>query len=203
LRFSVNDVAAIRVIPVNEAIQSGLMNRWLDVMLDGLMGKVNSDWQVADHENDLLSEITTSNDKALLYYILCHVGAGRNWSDAFARAKTLLDADGMDKFKDMKQVKKAIGKIIAKENMIRATTYAFADRRVEDSFAPIVGHVKTTRATLIGKAWDRHLITIYISRCMAAKARIGDQPIAQTSSASKRAEDRISKKNNLATMMGN
>jgi hypothetical protein len=154
LRFTALDVSNIRVVAVNEAVLSGLMNWWCNVMLDGLMGKVNSGWHDDVPGKKMLRDVTTSNDEALLYYVLCDVEASNNWSYAFDQAEKLVEEDEMNKFVPLKQVQSAIKKIISKENKQQSKYNSFAEVRVENNFAPIVGHVKTSRGTKNGKDWD-------------------------------------------------
>jgi hypothetical protein len=90
----------IRNVDVNIAILSGLMDKWLNVMLNGLMGKVSTCWNTGDHAKTLLRQDTSNNDEALLYYVLSHVGAGVNWNHSFLLAKEKLDLGGVAKYKD-------------------------------------------------------------------------------------------------------
>jgi hypothetical protein len=43
-----------------------------------------------------------NNDEALLYYIMCNVGAGVNWSNSFNQAKEKLDLGDTEGYKKRK-----------------------------------------------------------------------------------------------------
>jgi hypothetical protein len=105
LQFDEDNLMDIRKVPVNEAIRTGLMKKWLYVMLNGFMGKVNGDWNDSAYAKTLLRQATTITDEALLYYVLCHVGAGANWVNTFAKAKAKLDLGGEEKYDDMEVVR--------------------------------------------------------------------------------------------------
>jgi hypothetical protein len=167
-----------------------------------MMTKVNSGWHRDVPRNKLLREVTTSNDEALLYYVLRYVGAGNNWSYAFDQAKILLEEDEMNEFVPVKEIQSAIRKITSKENVKRANTNTVAEQRVTDHFAPIVGHVKESRKTETGKDWDRYLQTECLNRYLA-NGNDEVQTVVRTTSASKKVEDKINKGNRLAADMMN
>jgi hypothetical protein len=113
LPFDEAELMDIRHVTVNEAICSGLMEKWLYVMFNGFMGKVNGDWTECDHTVTLLQQ-DTSTDEALLYYVLCHVGAGANWVNTFAKAKAKLDLDGEENYDNMEVVRAKVKNLLKK-----------------------------------------------------------------------------------------
>jgi hypothetical protein len=199
MRFS--DVTDIRTVSVNEAIETGLMAWWLDVMLTGFMNKVSKFWMKCDKGKVLLREATTSNDEALLYYVLSNVGAGENWKHSFVLAKREFAVEGKDKFKSKTVLNNAISTILSKENMKRGKSYTFAETNVKTYLAPLVQHVKKARDSDIGKTWDEHLQTIWICKQRALKENGQSGHVA--ASANKKAKDKLSDKNKLSAMMAN
>jgi hypothetical protein len=197
LRFDEDELMDIRTVPVNDAIRIGLMKKWLYVMLNGFMGKVNGDWNDKAYAKTLLRETMTITDEALLYYALCHVGAGANWVNTFAKAKAKLVLGGEEKYKDMEVVRAEVKILLKKENMKRGSTYLFALNYLVDNLVPVCEHVKKERLSDVGKAWDDHLQTIYQME-LAKHAENSEQSKMTKVSAAKKTMDKLNK---LADMM--
>jgi hypothetical protein len=193
-----DEVEMIRNISVNDAIESGLMKKWVDIMLNGLMDKVSSAWKQSDHSKVLLSAATTSSDEGLLYYILSFVGAGENWSNTFDKAKELLKEDGAkETYEDQKTVRDAIALLMQKGSMKRVTSYNFALKNVFKKFMPIVQHVKDVRETHYGHDWDKHLQTVHVQR--VAEAAANDVPVVREKATSAKKKEQELK--NMKYMM--
>jgi hypothetical protein len=191
----------IRKVDVNDAIQSGLMNKWLDVMLNGLMGKVSPCWNSGNHGNTLLRDSTSNNDEALLYYVLCHVGAGVNWTNLFELAKDKLEVGGAALYENLNAAKGEVRNVLSKQNMKRGSTYLFAPKTMKADFLPICRHLKSVRSSDVGKDWDRHLQTIYLIRKGENNAASDKSKSAKAAAAKKTEEDLQDELDEMADMM--
>jgi hypothetical protein len=195
-RLDAEQIGIIRSDSVNDAVQDGIMQKWFDLMVGGLMSKVSANWKTADHGKALLSHVTTANDEAFLFYVMSHVGSGDNWSPCFAAAGGLISQNTTEPYQDIHAARAAISTILQRSNMTRVKSYAFCKNRVFEHMAPIVQAINVRRKTTTGRAWDEHLRTMVIGK----RSNSAGQP-ERVNSAQKKLEDRMKAKNKYANML--
>jgi hypothetical protein len=198
-RLDADPISIIRSIEVNDAVQDGLMQKWLDLMVGGLMSKVSANWKMADPGKDLLSTVTTANDEAFLYYVMSHVGWGENWTPCFAAAGELISQNTTEPYQDIHAARAAIRTILQRSNMTRVKSYAFCQKNVFKHMAPIVQNIHLGRLTPQGRAWDEHLRTMVIGKRANSTTDGGQSERAD--SAQKKLEERLKDKNKYANML--
>lgn len=122
MRLTKEDIIDIGNIDIIEAISSGLIEKYVTLMLDGFMSHVSDDWDIQGMKSSNLTDCTHHSNESLLYYVLWKVSSLENWNKSFAVAdKIKSDGDLLNESgeEDDAKVIQALQKVGMRANTIK------------------------------------------------------------------------------------